>query len=297
MNFNDEYYRLIFENSYDAILLTQPDGSVHLVNPAGCEMLQRTAEEICYLGRPGLVDPEDKRLENALRERTAKGKARSELTLISGDVSKIPVEVTSSIFNDNEGRSWTVMVIRDMTFYKQLEDSYRINQQQAIQLATRDYLTGINNRRGFMERLQQEIDRCKRKGSELGLISIDLDYFKQINDIYGHIGGDCVLKKFADCLNQNMRLYDIPARFGGDEFIVCLPSTSLYDATGVAERLRMMTETLMITYNSQTIKLTASFGVTTYKWNLPEDIDSFVSRADDAMYQAKKTKNSVCVIE
>ncbi len=108
-------YRSLFENSQDAILLTAPDGSIFDVNPAACQMFGRTAEEIKQIGRNGLVDPTDPRLLSALEERSRKGKARAEVTMIRKDGTKFPADVTSTIFTDEQGRQRTSMIIRDIT--------------------------------------------------------------------------------------------------------------------------------------------------------------------------------------
>lgn len=286
-------YKFIFEHSSDAILLTKTDGSIHLANPAACSMLHRTAQEICQIGRNGVVDLQDPRLVTALQERDSHGNVRCELNFVRADGVKIPVEITSNVLTDKEDSHWNVMIIRDMTVYKELEESYKRSHEQALQMCVLDFLTGIYNRRGFMERLQQELERSKRDGLQISIIIADLDNFKQVNDVYGHLAGDYVLKQFADCLNQNVRPYDILARFGGDEFIIGLPGTGLLEATNVAERLRSISENLVITVDFQAIDLTASFGVTAFRKDVQDDLDTLISRADDAMYKAKKTKNAV----
>jgi PAS domain S-box-containing protein len=123
-------YRSLFENSQDAILLTAPDGSIFDVNPAACQMFGRTAEEIKQIGRNGLVDPIDPRLLSALEERSRKGKARAEVTMIRKDGTKFPADVTSTIFTDERDRQRTSMIIRDITERKGAEESLRESEER-----------------------------------------------------------------------------------------------------------------------------------------------------------------------
>jgi PAS domain S-box-containing protein len=118
---SEERYRSLFEHSMDGVLLTRPTGEVLAANPAACRMFQRTAEEICRLGRPGLVDLEDPRLPVLLEERRRTGRTRSELTLIRRDGSKFPAEIASVTFDDRNGLQQTSMLIRDLTGQKRAD--------------------------------------------------------------------------------------------------------------------------------------------------------------------------------
>jgi len=122
---SEERYRLLFENSLDAILLTEPGGNIYSANPAACKMFQKTEEEICRLGRAGLVDISDPRLTTLLEERKRTGKAMGELTMLRKDGTIFPVELSSSIFYDSHGQPKTTMIIRDITERKQAEDALR----------------------------------------------------------------------------------------------------------------------------------------------------------------------------
>lgn len=287
-----ERYCSIFEHSLDAILLASPDGRIHHVNPATCAMFQWTEEELCKLGRDGILSRNNPNFEELLKEREQTGKVRGELTFVRRDGSEFPGEFTSVIFRDENDYRWTSTIIRDTSIVKQAEESQRKTNEEAIRLANVDYLTGLLNRRAFMERLKQEIERSKRETSLMGLLIIDIDFFKEINDTFGHLTGDLVLQKFSTSLVQNSRPYDVIGRYGGDEFIVCLPNTSLAESVIVAERMRSQIEEMeIINDNSQQIQLTASFGVAIYF--LEEDVDSLIFRADCAMYKAKCQRNSV----
>lgn len=293
---SEERYRLIFENSMDAIMLTTPNGQFHRANPAACELFQRTEEEICALGRQGIIDMSDPIFNILLKERDIYGKSRHEITMVRKDGTKFPAVVSSSIFKDRLGHDKAINIVHDITRLKQVENSLREAKEEAERLATFDDLTGALNRRAFMKRLEEEINRAKRQKTSTGLILMDIDLFKVVNDTYGHQVGDFVLQKFCACITQSLRSYDFFGRYGGEEFVVCLPNANLTETANVAERMRREVEQLeIISNNSQRINVTASFGVAHLHYALQDNMDSFISRADDAMYNAKSKRNLVCI--
>ena len=145
-----------------------------------------------------------------------------------------------------------------------------------------------------MKRIDEEIVRSDREGTKLSLAMVDMDLFKTINDIYGHLCGDEVLCRVAEVFSKNIRPYDIIGRFAGDEFLFCFPSTELSKAVEIAERLRKNLENTEIEYEGSRIKVTASFGVAEYRPNSGMNADRLFSRADDQMYLAKRMRNCVC---
>ena len=289
----NDCYRFIFENSLDAMMLTGIEGHIYHANPAACKIFQMTEEEICRAGRAGLVDMSDPGLAAALAEREKTGQARAELTFIRKDGSKFSADCASAVFKDAEGGTWTVMIIRDLTMFKQTESAMRRNQEEANHFATYDYLTEALNRRGFVDRLEQEMARCIREKLPMCLILADIDYFKQINDNFGHLNGDVVLKYFSQCISKHLRPYDFLGRYGGDEFIICLPETHLDEAEIIAERLRSQIEQMQIHHESLLIRITASFGVAYYDYTSPESLDTLISKVDNNMYSAKTKRNTV----
>ena len=161
-------------------------------------------------------------------------------------------------------------------------------------LANTDPLTGLFNRRVFLERLTQESDRISRLGGSAVLLMLDLDFFKNINDNYGHAAGDEVLKQFANVMRHNSRSIDVPARLGGEEFAILLPSTGRKEALIMAERLRKEVGNIAITHPKGTVHITVSIGAALLS---EHDTDSEVvlNRADSAMYTAKESgRNQVC---
>jgi diguanylate cyclase (GGDEF)-like protein len=160
-----------------------------------------------------------------------------------------------------------------------------------------DYLTGLNNRRSFIEKTEIELYRKERYGRELSLIMFDIDYFKLINDKYGHNVGDLVLKEIANICRLVLREIDIIGRIGGEEFAILLPETGIKEAIMVAERLRIAIENAKVLAFDKEIKFAASFGVTVTN-NSNKTINELLNQADTALYKAKNSgRNKVVVKE
>ncbi|MGY4492646.1 sensor domain-containing diguanylate cyclase [Pseudomonas sp. TE3610] len=154
-------------------------------------------------------------------------------------------------------------------------------------LATRDMLTDLPNRRGFDLLASQAISEAERDTQPLAALLLDLDHFKQLNDNHGHLGGDEVLKGFAQVLRDSLRHSDILCRWGGEEFIVLLRATPGTDALQIAEKIRRRTEEYAFTYAGKSLKITTSVGVTGLQAN--DTLHSLLNRADHALYRAKQS--------
>ncbi|WP_072909891.1 diguanylate cyclase [Malonomonas rubra] len=163
--------------------------------------------------------------------------------------------------------------------------------------ATTDNLTGLYNRRAAYERLNEELSKNRRFGKPLSCLMLDIDHFKRINDQYGHLVGDKVLKFFTDNLRLLAREYDILCRYGGEEFLVLLPETALEDAIKAAERYRQQMEKTPFVLGKQKLHITVSIGVTEAHPVEHETRDSFIGRADKALYQAKQEGRNKVVID
>jgi len=155
-------------------------------------------------------------------------------------------------------------------------------------LASIDPLTGAYNRRELFTRANAEQDRSHRYKSPLSMLMLDLDYFKSINDTYGHASGDLVLQTFAKACKLQLRNCDIFARIGGEEFAILLPETSLSDAFVLAERIRSETKSKAFTLKEQAIYLTVSIGIAQLKHEAFEEFNELFERADNSLYLAKK---------
>ncbi|MBE9610755.1 sensor domain-containing diguanylate cyclase [Chitinilyticum piscinae] len=184
----------------------------------------------------------------------------------------------------------TVLVIgmNDITERKRLEEELK-------RRATTDSLSGLANRAHFMERSESELIRSKRYGHPLSLLMLDIDFFKQINDSFGHPAGDQVIQRVAEIARACLRDTDLIARMGGEEFAILLPETALSATLDAAERLRHAIEThLVITPEQHRIRFTTSIGAA--QWcEEDQSISDLLKRADNALYQAKQTgRNRVC---
>lgn len=164
-------------------------------------------------------------------------------------------------------------------------------------LATVDNLTGVYNKKFIVDNLTSEFHRCKSLGMPLSLMMFDIDFFKQINDQYGHLTGDYTLKKICVLLKDKvLRTEDVFGRYGGEEFMVILPETSLQKACEIADRLRTTVERYVYEYETHQFKVTISLGVSELDMitQSPQDL---IKKADAALYKAKNSgRNQVCVL-
>jgi len=167
-----------------------------------------------------------------------------------------------------------------------------VDLHEAIQRqAVTDELTGLFNHRRFQEVMAAEVERTRRFGQELGLIMLDMDDFKRVNDTYGHLQGDFVLREVARVLRESSREIDEPARYGGEEMAVALPQTGLQGAFEFAERVRQRIEVLQLPLldGDGTLRVTASFGAASLPHSAKVDKDALISAADAALYRAKRS--------
>ena len=159
-------------------------------------------------------------------------------------------------------------------------------------LATIDGLTGVLNRRAWMEKAQEELERAKRYKYPFAIVMLDIDDFKRVNDTWGHLAGDNVLRTIGNILKECSRKVDCPGRYGGEEFVLLMPHTTGEDALVVAERLR---KTIEETNMGVPTKITATFGVSWFDPENPDfDLDQILLKADKALYYGKRIgKNRV----
>ena len=154
------------------------------------------------------------------------------------------------------------------------------------EMAIRDELTGVYNRRHVMELLDYEKNRSSRGGGIFCLAMLDIDHFKNVNDMYGHLAGDAVLRAVATMLDQTLRSTEICGRYGGEEFLIVLAQTDIKGALICAERVRTNIENTLFPDLGPDFKVTVSIGLSEY--HIREDVEKIISRADEALYRAKK---------
>jgi diguanylate cyclase (GGDEF)-like protein len=176
------------------------------------------------------------------------------------------------------------LALRNALLYRQMQNQ-----------ADHDGLTRIFNRQNFERRIVKELKRHQRYQNELSLLMLDLDHFKQINDDYGHLAGDMVLREVADILRTTLRECDFPARFGGEEFVVILPHTEEENAWILAERIRKKIAAHTFKFHEHYFQVTTSIGISSIKPSLLKPADYLIHLADQALYRAKTSgRNMVC---
>jgi len=215
----------------------------------------------------------------------------AETTVRCSDGSEFPAEMTVAALSDQQQNLSYLVELRSVAHRKAMEDELK-------QLARTDPLTGALNRRAFSESLDAELQRIARHPGQLALAILDLDHFKQLNDLYGHHTGDRALQRFVALCHQQMRGNDVFARLGGEEFALLMPQTDIDGARIIVERLlaALRAMRLEIAGASDNITISASAGLA--GWCDGDNADSLMRRADRALYQAKhRGRNRVECLE
>jgi diguanylate cyclase (GGDEF)-like protein len=178
--------------------------------------------------------------------------------------------------------------IKSLIRIKELQDELKRTNKLLENLATTDGLTGAYNHRFFYQKLNEEYERAKRYNSSLSLVMLDLDFFKKINDKYGHVVGDSVLSEMAKIVMSIIRKNDIFARYGGEEFVLLLPHTEAHGAFQEAERIRKAIENHHFEHLEKRGDVTISLGIVTYPSKYILNAEDMVKLADAALYEAKR---------
>jgi len=169
--------------------------------------------------------------------------------------------------------------------------------QDVQELAIIDSLTKVFNRRYYLERFKEELQRSRKFKYKFSCLMIDIDYFKDYNDRYGHIVGDAILRELAKTIQQNIRQVDLMGRYGGEEFSLILSQTDKETVRFAAERIRRAIEDKRIRAYDEELKITVSIGISTFPFD-GKDIKTLIDKADAALYRAKETgRNRVCIYE
>ncbi|MFO7765464.1 MAG: diguanylate cyclase [Pelovirga sp.] len=278
----------IFDLSLDMLSINTMEGKFIETNPAWKRTLGWSKTDLRKKKWLELVIPEDLESSTAVAERLGRGESvvafENRCLCKDGTIKWL----AWSSHPDPE-RQRIFSTVRDVTTRKHMEEELR-------QLATTDPLTGASNRRHFIERATAELLRGRRYGAHMALLMLDVDYFKEVNDTYGHSVGDEVLKRLVDCCHQELRESDMFGRYGGEEFAAVLVNTDKSGALRTSKRLLDAISQLKIRAGATTVRVTVSLGLTIHQAD-DSSIDALLKRADDALYQAKNSgRNQIVVI-
>nr|WP_249115864.1 diguanylate cyclase [Azoarcus sp. L1K30] len=286
---------LLLNTAGEGIYGVDADGRATFINPSALEMLKFSEQDI--LGRnqhelfhhhyedgspyPASSCPVFETLQDGRRR-------RAEDRFIRADGTEFPVSMTVTPIEENACRKGAVVVFRDITELTE-------KRQQLLRLATTDPLTGTSNRRHFLDVMETELARLKRRGGVASLLMTDLDHFKRINDLHGHAAGDEVLKHFVAIVRETLRKTDVVGRIGGEEFAILLPGEDKEGARELAERLRESLENSPSIVGEKSIPCTVSIGIAALRAN-DTSADAVLQRADEALYTAKRTGRNRAVV-
>jgi diguanylate cyclase (GGDEF)-like protein/PAS domain S-box-containing protein len=300
MEKSERFLSSIFDSIYDPFCILDRDFVIVKANEAYARLkitsLKRIMGKRCYEELEGREEVCDTCVvERTFRSRKPNAKEKS---ITDPEGQEVWVEIFTYPILDESGEVAHVVVYdRDITDRKRAEEERQELIRELEHLSRVDVLTGLMNRRALMEFLEQEAERAKRYKGELSLILCDVDYFKEINDTYGHSVGDCVLGLLGRLLLGMVRGADMAGRYGGDEFLLVMPETGVAGAREFAERLRQQVQEAGLQRASgEVIRFSLSFGIAGFQRGT-DNADTVISRADDALYKAKKGgKNRVEVI-
>lgn len=224
-----------------------------------------------------------------------KGESRAKVVDLN---SKNGIFVNGIRTFEEDLRSGDKIKVGDTILKFEIKDRLDVSYHDKLyQQATRDPLTGLSNRNYFRNELKKFVSLSARYNRALSVIMLDIDFFKKINDTYGHDVGDNVLKNVSEILMRHVRTHDVAARFGGEEFVMLLPETSLGGAVVVAERIRTAVENVDFNPAGCRHNVTISIGVAEYLGD-GTDVEEVIKKADEALYKAKSSgRNRVCMSE
>lgn len=315
---SEERYRFLAENTWDVVWQTDAERNMTYINESDERLRGFPREQV--IGRSATQFFEEKYISQIIADWREQDRLESEGTPIGTQIFEaeqickdghtIWVEICSTPQRDEHGKIYAFTgITRDISEHKKneyaLQDlnmrlSGQLVQIQSLQAALqeqliRDSLTGLYNRRYLDDAIERELSRATREGNPVTLAILDIDYFKQVNDKYGHPAGDEVLRTVGKMLRDHTRASDIPCRMGGEEFVVMLPNMGLEDAKVRAEKLRALFAETDIIFGQLTIKATISIGLASYPTH-GRSASELIRLADAALYQAKQNgRNQVAI--
>jgi diguanylate cyclase (GGDEF)-like protein/PAS domain S-box-containing protein len=281
---SEERLRAIFDVANTGISIMDLTGRYVMFNDHWLESLGYGSDEVRQMTNLDITHPDDRENSAGWFRKLVRGEVqryRLEKRHLKKDGTVIWVDLSVSGIKDQNGKLVNVVgIVNDITGRKQLEEHLR-------QIAITDELTGCFNRRHMQDLARAEIKRALRHNRPLSMALIDIDYFKSINDNYGHAVGDRVLQIFSEICRTKIRSIDIFARLGGDEFAVLLPEADLDHAYDILERIRMAFFNKPLETNAGVITLSISCGIASLAGG-QEDFDQLLHKADQSLYRAKE---------
>ncbi|MCP4264751.1 MAG: diguanylate cyclase [Candidatus Brocadiaceae bacterium] len=285
-------YRSIVENSIDAVVIADQLGNIVFWNDASEKLFGYSSSEVIgeyvhdVLPAYDLRDKANKSFNEFKKKGT--GPVIGNTLQIRGlkkNGDEVHVQFSPNTI-EVDGKLYIFAFLRDISDLIILQEKLRVQ-------ATVDELTGLLNRRSYIERTEIAFSMSLRHKQPLSLLMMDIDNFKKINDKYGHLVGDIMLKAFSSCVSRSIRSEDILARVGGEEFIVAMGNSPIDAALLLAERIRLEIESLLIDTSGHKIRMTVSIGVSSIK-SEDRSLEQLQHRCDKALYKAKNSgRNSV----
>ena len=294
----------LIESMSDGVLVLDEQSRIVDINPAMQNVLEH--EPASYLGQNASVIL--KQWEHDVEQLLNGTETRTELRIPQKPSSYLDLRITP-LYDDDHKMNGRLMVFRDITDRKEVEKDLRramdrlqtqlieigMLQSQLREQAIRDVLTNLFNRRYLEETLERELARATRESYPLCVIMMDLDYFKEVNDTYGHEAGDVVLKTIAETVTKQSRHGDFVCRYGGEEFVLVMPNIGIEKARERAEALHQIIDDLNIPYGRFNLTITISMGIAWYPAHGTTK-ESLMRAADMAMYVAKNTGRNRVII-
>lgn len=280
---SEKKLRNLYELSPLGIVLNDMDGNFEDFNQSFQTICGYSEEELKNLDYWKLT-PKEYEIQEALQLELLEKTGRYgpyEKEYLRKDGSRIKLSFNGVLTKDTNGHNHIWSIVEDITERKELQN--KLEEQSRT-----DFLTGLYNRRYFTSRLKEQIFLIQRnRESKIALMMFDLDYFKRINDNFGHLAGDTIIKEFAEIIKKNLRKTDIAGRIGGEEFAIILPNTSIDNALILATRIKEEVAAQRIQYDDKYITFTVSIGMTMLTYD-DLDTDMAFVRADTALYAAKE---------
>ncbi len=289
---SENLFRLTFVSAPIGMAIVGLDGAFKSVNRALCEIVGYSEPDLLKLSFQDITHPEDLELDlNNVSDLIAgRGDTyRMRKRYFRKDAEEVTVQLDVTILRDAEGHP--------IHFISQIQDiSEQVAENRLLEVrATTDDLTGLPNRRAFFDEGRRLISRAQRQNHSVGLVMLDLDHFKSINDTYGHASGDRVLCAIREVVQPRLREGDLLARLGGEEFAVLLPDATPDYARMIAERIRQsIADASIYALDGRQMQITASLGLVNVRER--ERVESALDRADQAQYRAKGAGRN-CVVE